>query len=260
MDEQADFLSLHSLPPPLPLWERNRQASRTPIRESRRLRRTTRSSPRPRHSPSRRPRILRLHRKRRLRRVRRSKHRRCSPSDANLAPVGNTKYAAMSGDGTDDGIVQVAPPLQNPRRRRSAYTLPIPMAILCILLRWALASLGEGTSIRVELIGDLSSSLQREGRAVSQPRGFGCRMQGGQVLIPAGSEIDGTVVDVSTGHFGGHGSHDVASGKSDFAEWRKLSAPCSRDGCAGLQHTGRRRGSDQPGFAAKSGMALNMAA
>ena len=31
-------------------------------------------------------------------------------------------------------------------------------------------------------------------------------MLGEQVLIPAGAEIDGRVVGVSTGHFGGHGS------------------------------------------------------
>jgi hypothetical protein len=31
-------------------------------------------------------------------------------------------------------------------------------------------------------------------------------LQGGQVLIPAGSEIDGHVVDVSRGHTGGHGT------------------------------------------------------
>ena len=31
-------------------------------------------------------------------------------------------------------------------------------------------------------------------------------IQDGQVLIPAGSEIDGKVISVSTGHIGGHGS------------------------------------------------------
>lgn len=31
-------------------------------------------------------------------------------------------------------------------------------------------------------------------------------LQNGQVLIPAGAEIDGTVAEVSSGHVGGHGS------------------------------------------------------
>jgi hypothetical protein len=31
-------------------------------------------------------------------------------------------------------------------------------------------------------------------------------LQGGQVVIPAGAEIDGRVVEVSAGHLGGHGS------------------------------------------------------
>jgi hypothetical protein len=31
-------------------------------------------------------------------------------------------------------------------------------------------------------------------------------LQGGQVLIPAGAEIDGRVAGVSTGHMGGRGS------------------------------------------------------
>jgi hypothetical protein len=31
-------------------------------------------------------------------------------------------------------------------------------------------------------------------------------LQGSQVLIPAGSEIDGRVVEVSSGHMGGHGT------------------------------------------------------
>ncbi|MGA7857556.1 MAG: hypothetical protein WCA11_06510 [Terracidiphilus sp.] len=126
------------------------------------------------------------------------------PSDANLAPVGNTKYAAMSGDGTDDGIVQVAPPLQNVATSQRLYT-PDPDGDIVHPAPLGPGELGEGTSIRVELIGDLSSARSENGQPF-RSRVASDVVEGGQVLIPAGSEIDGTVVGVSTGHFGGHGS------------------------------------------------------
>ncbi len=106
------------------------------------------------------------------------------------------------GDGTDDGIVGVAPGSPALRTRSSAvdpdsdivHPAPLPPG-----------TLGEGTVIRVRLMDDLSSSLSKVGDA------FHCRvatdvLQGGQVVIPAGAEIDGKVADVSSGHFAGHGS------------------------------------------------------
>ena len=65
--------------------------------------------------------------------------------------------------------------------------------------------LGEGTTIRVELLDRLSTTRSERGEA------FRCRvasdvLQGGQVLIPAGAEIDGRVAEVSSGHAGGRGS------------------------------------------------------
>jgi type IV secretory pathway VirB10-like protein len=65
--------------------------------------------------------------------------------------------------------------------------------------------LGEGTTIRVELLDMLSTTSSERGQA------FRCRvatdvLQGGQVLIPAGAEIDGRVAEVSSGHPGGRGS------------------------------------------------------
>jgi hypothetical protein len=65
--------------------------------------------------------------------------------------------------------------------------------------------LGEGTTIRVELLDRLSTTSSERGEA------FRCRvasdvLQGGQVLIPAGAEIDGRVAEVSSGHAGGRGS------------------------------------------------------
>ena len=65
--------------------------------------------------------------------------------------------------------------------------------------------LGEGSTIRVVLLDRLSTTSSERGEA------FRCRvasdvLQGGQVLIPAGAEIDGRVAEVSSGHAGGRGS------------------------------------------------------
>ena len=126
------------------------------------------------------------------------------PSDANLAPVGNTKYAAMSGDGTDDGIVQVAPPLQQ---------CGDVAALIHSRSGWRYCASCSAGPRRVGR-GDVNSRgvdwrsferAQREGQPF-RSRVASDVVEGGQVLIPAGSEIDGTVVGVSTGHFGGHGS------------------------------------------------------
>jgi hypothetical protein len=63
----------------------------------------------------------------------------------------------------------------------------------------------EGTTIRVRLMDRISSSETENGEPF---RGQVAQdvMQNGQVLIPAGSSIEGRVSAVSTGHLGGHGS------------------------------------------------------
>jgi hypothetical protein len=63
----------------------------------------------------------------------------------------------------------------------------------------------EGTMIRVRLLTDLSSSFTEQGQAF-RSRVASDVLSGGNVVIPAGSEISGKVVEVSTGHFGGHGT------------------------------------------------------
>jgi hypothetical protein len=62
-----------------------------------------------------------------------------------------------------------------------------------------------GTMIRVRLMNDLSSSLSEQGEEF-RSRVASDVMEGGNVVIPAGAEISGRVVEVSSGHFGGHGS------------------------------------------------------
>jgi hypothetical protein len=65
--------------------------------------------------------------------------------------------------------------------------------------------LGEGTTLRVRLLDRLSTTSSEIGEPF-RTRVASDVMQGGQVLIPAGAEIDGSVVEVSSGHFAGHGS------------------------------------------------------
>lgn len=108
-------------------------------------------------------------------------------------------------DGTDDGIVQVAPeqPAQPALSQRPA--VPDPDGDIVHPAPLPPGTLGEGTTIRVRLMDRLSTAFNQGGdpfhsRVVSDV------IQDGQVLIPAGSEIDGKVASVSTGHFGGHGS------------------------------------------------------
>jgi hypothetical protein len=122
---------------------------------------------------------------------------------------------ASGADGTDDGIVQVAPdtsaaPALNQRMATSdrassdpartdpdgdiVHPGPLPPG-----------TLGEGAVIRVRLMDRLSTAMNQSGDTF-RTRVVSDVMQDGQVLIPAGSEIDGKVASVSSGHFGGHGS------------------------------------------------------
>jgi hypothetical protein len=65
--------------------------------------------------------------------------------------------------------------------------------------------LADGTSIRVKLLDRLSTWDSEKGQPFHSQVAADV-LQGGQVVIPAGTEIDGTIVEASSGHFGGHGS------------------------------------------------------
>lgn len=111
--------------------------------------------------------------------------------------------ANQGNDQGDNGIVEVAPdqPGQPALNRRAAYD---PDGDI-VHPEVPAGSLGEGTTIRVRLLQRLSSSYNAEGDGFKTSVASDV-MQGGQVLIPTGSEIDGRVVRISTGHAGGHGS------------------------------------------------------
>jgi hypothetical protein len=63
----------------------------------------------------------------------------------------------------------------------------------------------EGTIIRVRLLNRLSTVQSEKGEAF-RTRVATDVLAGGEVRIPAGAEIDGRLVEVSSGHAGGHGS------------------------------------------------------
>lgn len=128
------------------------------------------------------------------------------PSDANSAPLRTANMAPVSGDGTDDGIVLVGRPSTDsaPALSERAYAAD-PDGDIVHPAPLGPGDLGEGTIIRVQLLDDLSSSLSEPGEPFRSRVALDV-LQNGQVVIPAGAEIDGKVADVSTGHFGGHGS------------------------------------------------------
>lgn len=111
-------------------------------------------------------------------------------------------------DGTDNGIVEIAPdPPAQPgqpalNQRPQAYdpdgdiVHPAPLAP---------GEIGEGTTIRVRLLDRLSTADSKDGDSF-RTRVASDVLQYGKVLIPAGAEIDGKVMNVSTGSLGGHGS------------------------------------------------------
>ncbi len=63
----------------------------------------------------------------------------------------------------------------------------------------------EGTIIRVRLLDRLSTVDSEDGEAF-RTRVASDVLAGGEMRIPAGAEIDGRLVQVSSGHAGGHGS------------------------------------------------------
>jgi hypothetical protein len=127
------------------------------------------------------------------------------PIPQSAPAVSSQNYAPGIADGTDDGIVQVAPgapdqPALNQRAPMSdpdgdiVHPGPLPPG-----------QLGEGVAIRVHLLDRLSTADSRSGDKF-RARVASDVIQNGQILIPADAEIEGTVVSVSSGRTGGHGS------------------------------------------------------
>jgi hypothetical protein len=116
--------------------------------------------------------------------------------------------ATVPATGTDDGVVQAAPPSSEqpgqPGLAQRAYAAD-PDGDIVHPRAPRPGELEEGTTIRVKLLDRLSTATTEKGEAFSS-RVASDVLQGGTVLIPAGAEIDGHVVEVSSGHPGGHGT------------------------------------------------------
>ena len=111
-------------------------------------------------------------------------------------------------DGTDSGIVLVGQPANDNTSARPLQTRSYasePDGDIVHPAPLGPNELGEGTSIRVRLLTSVSSAMSEKGEPF-RSRVASDVLQGNRVLIPAGSEIDGTVAEASMGHFGGHGT------------------------------------------------------
>jgi hypothetical protein len=115
--------------------------------------------------------------------------------------------AAEAVDGTDAGIVRAAPGYAPPPQalnQRTTYAYD-PDGDIVHTLPPRPGELQEGTSIRVHLLDRLSTAESEKGEPF-RTRVATDVLQGGQVVIPAGAEIDGRVVEVSSGHMGASGT------------------------------------------------------
>jgi hypothetical protein len=126
------------------------------------------------------------------------------PADDQPQPAAADQPANPPGVGDDSGIVNVAPnsPAVPAMAERNYPYDPDGDIVHPHPLRPG--ELGEGTNIRVQLKQRLSTVSSRKGETFRTVVASDV-LQGGQVVIPAGAEIDGRVTQVSSGHAGGHG-------------------------------------------------------
>jgi len=107
--------------------------------------------------------------------------------------------------GGDDGIVQVVPEQPAQRGLNQRAYADDPDGDIVHPRQSIPGEVKEGTSIRVRLLQRLSTATSANGDTF-RTRVASDVLQHGRVLIPAGAEIDGRVMHVSSGHAGGHGS------------------------------------------------------
>jgi len=108
----------------------------------------------------------------------------------------------------------------------------------------------EGTTIRVRLMDRISSSETEKGEPF---RGQVAQdvLQNGQVLIPAGSSIEGRVSAVSAGHFGGHGSFRLRPEAVILPDGSRFQLHAETTGAPGSKTKIGSEGSINPGSRAK---------
>jgi hypothetical protein len=122
-------------------------------------------------------------------------------------PTSVDPSANYPNPGNDDGIVQVAQQTSTPAQPSLSTRVNTadPDGDIVRPHKLAPGELGEGTTIRVRLLQRLSTVSSAKGETF-RTRVASDVLRGGQVLIPAGAEIDGQVVEVSSGHVASHGT------------------------------------------------------
>jgi len=129
---------------------------------------------------------------------------RLDTSDMSATP-GRSPDRSMQ-TGTDEGIVHVA---EEPRPLPNRAYADDPDGDIVHPHALRPGEILEGTTIRVRLLQRLSSVSSEKGERFHTMVASDV-VQEGRVVIPAGAEIDGQVVRVSSGHVGGHGSMRLA--------------------------------------------------
>jgi hypothetical protein len=123
------------------------------------------------------------------------------------SPATAVTPAASAYSGSDESIVQGARPLPNPAQPALAERAGVydPDGDIVHPRPVRRGELVEGTTIRVRLLNRLSTVDSEKGERF-QTQVASEVFQGDQVLIPVGARIEGTVVQVSSGHPGGYGT------------------------------------------------------
>jgi hypothetical protein len=111
--------------------------------------------------------------------------------------------------------------------------------------------IGEGTTIRVRLLDRLSTTDSNKGDSFRSQVASDV-LASGQVLIPAGSEIDGIVAQVSAGdHLGGHGSLRLQPETVILADGSRYKLHAELTGTPGTGTRVRGEGTVNPGSRVK---------
>jgi hypothetical protein len=131
-----------------------------------------------------------------------------SQVQTNAAEQAAQMNTANAGDGTDNGIVQVAPDPVAASPSLSQRAAADPDGDIVHPRPLGANELDEGTLIRVRLLDTISTSSSKEGE-LFRGRVASDVVQDDHVLIPEGSEINGHITHVSSGSFGGHGSMNL---------------------------------------------------
>jgi hypothetical protein len=165
-------------------------------------------------------------------------------------PSVNNPDAAASTSSTVNSGVAIAAPATTPQptlNTRNAdpdgdIVQPIPLGP---------GQIGEGTTIRVRLLDRLSTVDSNKGdRFRSQVASD--VLASGQVLIPAGAEIDGKVAQVTSGdHLGGHGSLRLLPETVILADGSRYRLHAELTGTPGTGTRVRGEGTVNPGSRAR---------